>query len=76
MRTYLLISVEIWSEHKDNHKVHARRETEVQLPDAPRLANVTDTAQRAAANMVETLKVYLDNPIKTSDNTPSTPEDL
>lgn len=55
---YLLISVEVWEVHEE-HKILARRETEIQLPRQFKLSSLTDTTQRASANMVELLKDYL-----------------
>lgn len=55
---YILISVEVWEVHEE-HQILARRETEVQIPRRFKLSDLTDTAQRASANMIELLKDYL-----------------
>ena len=56
---YALVSVELWTE---DHQIITRQETEIPFDDKiPRLKDLTDTSQRATANMVENLKDYLDN---------------
>jgi hypothetical protein len=55
---YVLVSVEVWEANSD-HKILARRETEIAIPRNFKLSDVVDAVQRSSANMVELLKDYL-----------------
>lgn len=53
---YVVISTEI---RDANHALISYRETEIELSETYKLRDVTDSSQRAVANMIEILKDYL-----------------